>query len=259
MVDHDVREQLPARTLGRHVSCVWVQEVAPGSEPFTHRKAPTGSAELVCELGEAPRIVGPRTGLDAQRLQPGTTLVGIRLQPAAAASLLGMPASELCDLDVDAAEILGSELAEAAGTTEEALAVLGRAVTGLPEPDAVAAEAVRRIAASRAADVRALADELFISERQLRRRCEAAVGLTPKTLHRIFRYQRFLALAWRLERPSEQLAGLAVEAGYADQSHLTREAVRLQGRSPRALLLESEQRCGCGHDHSASYAPLLAA
>jgi AraC-like DNA-binding protein len=112
--------------------------------------------------------------------------------------------------------------------------------------------------ASRATSLRTLAAELFISERQLRRRCESAVGLGPKTLHRILRYQRFLALAWTLERPSEQLARLAAEAGYADQAHLTREAVRLQGRPPRELLRESERRCGCGHDHSASYAPLLA-
>jgi hypothetical protein len=27
---------------------------------------------------------------------------------------------------------------------------------------------------------------------------------------------------------------------------------------PRVFLAESEQRCGCGHDHAASYGPLLA-
>ncbi len=42
----------------------------------------------------------------------------------------------------------------------------------------------------------------------------------------------------------------------ADHAHLNREAARLEGRSPGAFLSESEQRC-CGHDHSASYGPLL--
>lgn len=98
---------------------------------------------------------------------------------------------------------------------------------------------------------------MWISERQLRRRFTTAVGVSPKALHRILRFQRFLALAWTVEQPSAQLARLAAEAGYADQAHLTREATRLEGRSPRTLLLESEQRCGCGHDHAASYEPLL--
>jgi AraC-like DNA-binding protein len=76
-------------------------------------------------------------------------------------------------------------------------------------------------------------------------------------LRRILRFQRFLALAWLRARPSTQVADLALEAGYADQAHLSRETARLEGRSPRNFLSESELRCGCGHDHSASYAPLL--
>jgi transcriptional regulator GlxA family with amidase domain len=109
----------------------------------------------------------------------------------------------------------------------------------------------------RRAEVAALASSLCISERQLRRRFESATGLTPTTLQRILRFQRFLALAWIRAQPSTQVAQLAVEAGYADQAHLSREAARLEGRSPRNFLSESELRCGCGHDHSASYAPLL--
>ena len=108
-----------------------------------------------------------------------------------------------------------------------------------------------------AADVRSargfasMASSLFISERQLRRRFEAATGLAPTTLHRILRFQRFLALAWTCERPSTQVTRLAVEAGFVDHAHLSREAARLEGRSPRAFLSESELRCGCGHDHGA--------
>lgn len=51
---------------------------------------------------------------------------------------------------------------------------------------------------------------------------------------------------------------LAAEAGYADQSHLTRECLRLAGLSPRALMQESLENCRkAGHDHAVSYAPLL--
>ena len=43
--------------------------------------------------------------------------------------------------------------------------------------------------------VRALAGDMGLSERQLRRRVEEAVGYSPRTLARILRFQRFLAAA----------------------------------------------------------------
>jgi AraC-like DNA-binding protein len=241
------------------VGCVWVQEVSPRSEAFVHRRAPTGSVELRCALGETPRVLGPQTGTLEEPLAPGTVLVGVRLRPEAAAAVLGLPASELLDQHVElealrrgSGERLGEALADAA-TPGAAAAALERTVAG--EPDPVVAETTRRLLAGQ--DVRTIARALYISERQLRRRCETAAGMTPKTLHRVLRFQRFLALAWHSERPTAELARLAAEAGYADQAHLTRETARLSGRSPRVLLAESEQRCSCGHDHGASYGPLV--
>jgi len=49
----------------------------------------------------------------------------------------------------------------------------------------------------------------------------------------VLRFQRFMA---QLGRPRVELAGAAAAAGYADQSHLSREARRLSGLSPRQLL-----------------------
>jgi AraC-like DNA-binding protein len=262
-----VRDRDAVSMLRRHVACVWIQEVSPDSASFAHRKAPNGSAELVCALGSMPRILGPQTGPREEVLAPGTTIVGIRLRPAAASCVLGLPASELVDLDLSVDELWGkqtSALEEAlatAGGPHEAAAILERTIadrlTGEAKLDSIAAAAVDRVMSAKPGTLSMLAASLCISERQLRRRCATAVGLAPKTLHRIFRFQRFLALAWTLETPSAHLARLAADAGYADQAHLTREAARLEGRSPRTLLLESEQRCGCGHDHAASYGPLL--
>lgn len=111
-------------------------------------------------------------------------------------------------------------------------------------------------------DVGSLTSSLSISDRQLRRRCQAAVGLAPKALHRMLRFQGFLALTQdvlaRGRAPTDDgVAVLAAEAGYADQPHLTRECLRLTGLSPRAFLGEAEDHCGCGHDHAAAFMPLL--
>ena len=92
----------------------------------------------------------------------------------------------------------------------------------------------------------------------IRRRVRDGIGLAPKVVQRMLRFQGFLALAHGREGDPAELARLAAEAGYADQSHLTRECLRLAGLSPHALMQESLETCRkAGHDHAVSYAPLL--
>lgn len=80
--------------------------------------------------------------------------------------------------------------------------------------------------------VAATADELGIGARRLHRRSLAAFGYGPKTLARVLRLQRALALA----RGGTPLAETAVRAGYADQAHLTRDVRELAGVPPVELL-----------------------
>ena len=268
MHEQTYRERRPAQELAGRLSCVWVQEVTPGSEPYAHRTVPNGGVEIYCNVGSVPQLVGPQTGPTLEVLAPGTTVVGVRFRPGAAPSVLGMPATELVDLAVgadelwgDAALALGERIA-ASSSPQEAAAmlegeVLAHALRVAEAPDPIATEAVRHLLPWQVSEVTSLTTSLYISERQLRRRCLAAIGVAPKTLHRMLRFQGFLALAGQREHPSAELALLAAEAGYADQSHLTRESMRLSGLSPRALLLESEINCGPSHDHAASYGPLL--
>jgi AraC-like DNA-binding protein len=261
------RERPPADRAVRHVSSVWVQHIAAGAAPYTHRTVPHGSIEVAVELGSSPRVVGPQTAPVVARLAPGTTVVGVRFHPGAAPSLLGVPASELVDLDVGADELLGrwaSELGDAvaaAASSEDAAAIVERAIVDriadAPALDPIVAEAVRRLRPWSADDVGSVASSLFISERQLRRRMGAAIGLAPKAVQLILRFQGFLAFAHTRASAGPELAVLAAETGYADQSHLTRESLRLSGLSPRSLLRESVEHCFGVHDHAASWVPLL--
>jgi AraC-like DNA-binding protein len=224
-------------------------------------------------MGAAAQFAGPLTRPRLELLPPGTTVVGVRFRAGAAAGVLGVRPSELADAVVDAAELwgrgaaaLGAQMAEsgpgeAAGLLEQALF---RRLGDAAGPDPLVAEAVRRMVAGHPEDVGELRSSLFLSERQFRRRCEAATGLAPKALQRVLRFQGFLgrvqfALA-RGQRPAAAgLGRLAAEAGYADQSHLARECRRLTGLSPRAFLGQTEQQCGASHDHRASFVPLLSA
>jgi AraC-like DNA-binding protein len=265
-------ERPPVPALAGLVSTVWVQQVAPDAAPYTHRNIPHGGVELVCPVGSVPRIVGPLTRPLVEVLAPGTTVVGVRFRPGAAPSVLDLPASELLDLAVGTDELWGraavalGERVDRAASPAGALTDLQRHIIGrlgdVPGPDPLVSEAVRQLMPWRTAVVGSLTSTLSISDRQLRRRCQAAIGLAPKALHRVLRFQGFLALVQSAlsqgrEPAGDGLAALAADSGYADQAHLTRECVRLTGVTPRTFLRQTTEACGCGHVHEVSFAPLL--
>jgi hypothetical protein len=168
--------------------------------------------DLVVVDGRA-RVAGPQTEAAIVEIPAGAQTRGVRFRIGAAGAALGLPAAELLDLTVPLEDIWG------AGADRP----LEDLVAGLrAEPDPL----VRAVATG------VPRQRLGIGDRQLRRRFADAVGYGPKTLERILRFQRFLALATR----GDDLARLALDAGYADQAHLTRECTRLAGLPPAALL-----------------------
>lgn len=261
-------ESVPVPALAGLVRTVWIQRTGP--QPYPQRDLPTGGVELHCPIGGVPRLIGPLTRAHLQVIPPRTTIVGVRFMPGAGTPMLGVPADELVDCAVDLwgppADALGTAVAEAT-TPQAALLAVQRYLAGGPlgsaglaagrlRPDPVVAEMVRRLMPWEPTGIAALADELALSESQLRRRCLIATGVGPKTLQRTLRFQGYLALAQA--GFGSGLSDLAAETGYADHAHLTRECVRLTGVTPRELLGDKADRCDCGHDHSASYRPFLA-
>jgi AraC-like DNA-binding protein len=79
----------------------------------------------------------------------------------------------------------------------------------------------------------AVAARLGRSRRQVERRARALTTLSPKQLAALARFQRARDALW--ERPDADLARLAVDLGYADQAHLTRQFRRYAGQTPRAF------------------------
>lgn len=258
-------ERAPPLALAGRVRTVWVQRTGP--RPYVQRNLPTGGVELQCPIGAVPRLVGPLTTASVQVLPAHTVVVGVRFWPGAASPLLGVPADELVDLTVGLDEVWGGagvrlgELLAGVSGPYAALGLLQRYLLGrqapAAHPDPLVAEAVRRLMPWQPVEVGALGGQLAISLSQLRRRFLATVGVGPKTLQRTLRFQGYLALAQAAPAPGGRLADLAAAAGYADHAHLSRECLRLTGITPRELLGGKADRCGCGHDHAASYLPFL--
>jgi AraC-like DNA-binding protein len=208
------------------VRCTWERQTT-GTRP--HRVLPDACVDLIWS-GDRLIIAGPdsRARVVAGR---GLQTVGVRLRPGAAGAVLGLPASELLDQVPDAGEVLGHDAAESllealhrAGDPHAILlgAVADHAGAG---PDPLVQAAVAALDRPRAR-VDAVAAELGLSARQLQRRVADAVGYGPKLLARVLRFRRLVELA------PGPLVELALEAGYADQAHMTAEVTRLAGLSP---------------------------
>ncbi len=202
---------------------------------------PDGCVDLVWRSDGALFVAGPDLGPVVHPHPLDTGFVGFRLQPGAAASVLGVAADELRDRQVPLADLWGpaaGALAEQlgdAGAGRDCRELLARALYARLTPDhldepVLAAARTLEQGPHRVTDV---AERVGLSDRSLRRRFVRQVGYGPKTFARVMRLRRFLALG---ANARSHLAILAAEAGYADQAHLTRECRQLTGRTPAELV-----------------------
>ncbi|MEY9847967.1 AraC-like DNA-binding protein [Streptacidiphilus sp. BW17] len=220
--------------------------------------------------GEYPTLLGGLHTSPALIAVPGRQSgVQIALSPLGARSLLGLPGGALAGIDVHADDVLGADAREvherlrAATGWPERFAVVdgwlvGRQLRGavasgrissVPPPEAVHAW---RLLVAKGGHIRvdSLAAEVGWSARHLQSRFVAEFGLSPKAAARVVRFDLARRLlATRPDRPD--LAGLAADCGYADQSHLDREFAALAGCSPSAWLAEEFRNIQSGH-HPAS-------
>jgi hypothetical protein len=203
------RELAPPPDLAPYVACVWTT-VHRGGVIF-----PDGCVDLVWH-GTRLVVAGPATSAADPTIDVGQPVSGVRFRLGVAGAALGLPAGELADATVPVASLWGESVDErvAVGGMPALLEIVRERLLGVridPHARAAALEM-----ATPGARVDALGAALGVSERQLRRRFGDAVGYGPKTLARVLRFQRFLALA----------------AGGDDLARLALDARRARGRAP---------------------------
>ncbi len=232
---------------------------APAPVRFT--ELPGTFVPLILDLGEGWSVGDARrpdvplvrfgpfvaglTGVPVAVEHPGTAqCLQVDLHPRAARRLLGVPMHELADRTVALDDVLGADARELVeriadaegwparvGLVQEAIAAR---LAGAPPLGGEGGWALGRIAAApRPARVGDVARELGWSHRRLIARFRDEVGLPPKLVARIARFERAReALA---ADPDCGLAAVAARCGYADQAHLTREVGELAGTTPARL------------------------
>jgi AraC-like DNA-binding protein len=89
------------------------------------------------------------------------------------------------------------------------------------------------------ARVEPLMDETGWSRRHATERFRRQLGITPKAYARLLRFQRATTLLME-PVPRRSLADVAAEAGYYDQSHLTRDFTAFAGMTPGTYAADAE-------------------
>jgi AraC-like DNA-binding protein len=173
-------------------------------------------------------------------------VLGARLRPAGAWALLAHPLCQLAELTADLDDLLGragEELAERCHDAGNGIERVRRAVAWLGRqlrrPDARGVDPAVHWVARRIADtggsrpIAALRAETGLSDARLIALFREQVGVTPKRLARIHRFDRALTL---LSRDNGSLADVAQRAGYFDQPHMNAEFREMAGLTPGHFL-----------------------
>ena len=239
----------PAPDIAGFVEHFWVVAWEIPGEPVVREVLSHPSVHVVFERGSS-RIVGVPRGRFTRRLEGTGFVVGIKFHPGAFRPLAGFPISRLTDRSVPLDEVFAAGRAierrvlappTMAGRIAAATSFLrGR----LPAPDPIAERAaaiVRRILDDR--EIRKVDDIARIvgdSPRALQRLFQDYVGVGPKWVIRRYRLHEALE---RLDAGRVvDWPALALELGYFDQAHFSKDFKRLVGRTPTGYAIGAPPR-----------------
>lgn len=226
---------------------------------------PDGRPELILHLGDRFDRIHPDGQPDPQPdlifagqltaqlvLRPAGAIkvLGIRFEPFGASGLFRIPQHELAGLTLDLAA-MSAPLARELRRVQETAASLAHAAVAaqqalLPflsqaKPDPRIRHAVREITRRRGVvSIDRISAAIGLTRRHLERQFRQQVGVGPKRLARITRFQHALQL---LEGTDSTQRGTltAAACGYADQAHFIRDFRNLAGCAPTAHLLRQAE------------------
>jgi AraC-like DNA-binding protein len=225
------------------------------------RELPHGGVVLVINFGARWHVSDPRQpartqshGSFAAGIDDFASLVAcearahclqVNFTPIGARRFFALPMHELARTVVRLDDLLGRDAdrlterlyqAPDWGTRFDIVeqAVQARIAATAPEDGGVMWAWSRLARASGQCSIAALARELECSRKHLAARFRDQIGLPPKSIAGLMRFNRALALIAGESRPD--LARIAQETGYFDQPHFNRDFLALSGITPGEFL-----------------------
>jgi len=259
----------PTGALGALVECLWYWEGAPGPH-LQERLLPQAQSALILNLRDEPIVIyedrggagfygtavfsGARSNCFTIDCNQQERVVGVQFAAGGAFPFFRMPMSELEDASFDMSDLWGAEagwvrervlsaqtpramLEELAACLEERLRVSGPRHKGSASENlhpAVVYMAGELDICDAPGCVHRVTEKIGMSQRRVAQLFHEQVGVSPKTFHRVRRFQHTLS---RLRGVRQvDWADLAVACGYYDQAHLSRDFRQIAGMTPSAYL-----------------------
>lgn len=256
------REIQPIPPLARFVECFWTLEndaSAAATQP--ERLLPDGCVELILNFGERfrehkddgrqerqPRhlVVGQMTRPVLIAPTGSVRLLGIRFHPGGTFPFFQIPMQELTNRVIDFAALSSQFQRALVRSVEDAPTLLlkvaavekllAERVRHCNHDSWLAGLATKIVQSGGQVSVDQLATDAGISSRQLERRFLQEVGIGPKLLCRILRFQQIFRA---VDRNDEGWAAIAADCGYYDQAHLIRDFREFARQTPAKLFEHS--------------------
>ncbi len=185
-----------------------------------------------------------RTSAGSGGLQINLTIAGARL-------VLGRPLGELLNRAVSLDDLFGRAADRLADRLHDApdwasrfaiaeAEITRRLAATPPPPAAVMASAARLLRTAGQLAIGSLAADAGCSQKHLVAQFTRELGVTPKVLARVLRFDRAVA---QIRRGRPRLIDIAHDCGYYDQSHFDRDFRRFAGVTPSGF---QEEVLGAG-------------
>ncbi len=250
----------PPPALQDTIKCFWYNRRDLGEQQTSFEVVPDGYAEIIFHFGSGCSLLHNRSlqplpspfmmGLLNQPVHFYTEncleIIGIRCFPWTVFDLLGLPSSK------DGLRIVEHPIARLQPTLEEcihagridgALAQVKQyfldARSGIATDSMLFKAGVAMRAANGTMPVSQVAAAAHATVRTLERKFRQSSGHTVKDVSGLMRFEQVRNQLWL--NPDANLAGLALELGYTDQSHLSREFKRYGSTTPAAFARKAKK------------------
>ena len=260
----------PKFPLSRFVEYFWMVD-CQGMHFGREKILPDGAIELIINLGSPQKLVnndqperhtlfkkswisGERKNFLIVDTTPDYFGIGIRFRPGGAFPFLQFPLSELTDQVIEMDRLWGNfindvrdQLGESPSPSSKFRILEGLLLKkgngALEHHPIIDAALTRLLNQEEDLSIKTLAQDLGVSQKHLLRLFDRVVGLTPKLLARVLKFQKVLQ---SVEQHLSRNAGkqrvhwtqIAYECGYYDQAHLIHDFQAFSGMNPTAYFAQ---------------------
>ncbi|RBP79139.1 AraC family transcriptional regulator [Marinomonas rhizomae] len=240
----------PQGPLSLWVQAIWSAQVPVNQQTVKRRLFADAGSGILFNLGEPllvdnevwhDPVVFQSTNKQAHfiHLPAGADLAGVRFQPGMGSVFQ----TELAKLESTVRPLQTSEfiqslmvLLENGLTVQDRISLLSNAfdqvVSNMVHIHDPVVKAIELLQQSSRVD---LLETLPLSQRQIERQFQRRLSMSPKYFQRLRRVRAVL-LALREEKNHFRLAELAIEYGFSDQAHMTRECQLIAGITPKRYM-----------------------